>query len=79
MNKDHLIEKIEECREEMISLSITHDLTSEAVIASSVKLDQLINTYQKHYYKDDTNRVKKDIKVLSIGAGNECLFYLGKN
>ncbi|WP_010652200.1 aspartyl-phosphate phosphatase Spo0E family protein [Oceanobacillus massiliensis] len=42
-----LIEKIEECREEMISLSCTNDLTSEAVIASSVKLDELINEYQK--------------------------------
>lgn len=50
MNKDHLIEKIEACREEMISLSTTHDLTSEAVIASSVKLDELINAYQKHIY-----------------------------
>ncbi|WP_245844157.1 aspartyl-phosphate phosphatase Spo0E family protein [Oceanobacillus rekensis] len=48
MTKINLIEKIEECREEMIQLSYTHDLTSEAVISSSVKLDHLINEYQKY-------------------------------
>ncbi|WP_084268700.1 aspartyl-phosphate phosphatase Spo0E family protein [Oceanobacillus damuensis] len=48
MTKNILKEKIEECREEMIVLSYTHDLTSEAVISSSVKLDQLINEYQKY-------------------------------
>jgi len=41
------MKKIEECREEMISLSSTNELTSEAVIASSVRLDELINKYQK--------------------------------
>nr|WP_255637748.1 aspartyl-phosphate phosphatase Spo0E family protein [Virgibacillus salarius] len=39
------MEKIEKCREEMISLSNSHALTSEAVISSSMKLDQLINEY----------------------------------
>lgn len=48
MEKYQLLEKIEECRHEMISLSRSHELTSEAVIASSVKLDNLINDYQNH-------------------------------
>ncbi|RKQ13266.1 aspartyl-phosphate phosphatase Spo0E family protein [Oceanobacillus bengalensis] len=43
-----LMEKIEECREEMITLSDKYDLTSEAVISSSTKLDKLINEYQKY-------------------------------
>ncbi|WP_156291614.1 aspartyl-phosphate phosphatase Spo0E family protein [Oceanobacillus salinisoli] len=48
MTKSVLLEKIEECREEMILLSDNHDLTSEAVISSSMKLDELINQYQKY-------------------------------
>ena len=47
MSINTLIEKIEACREEMIALSYTYDLTSDAVISSSMKLDQLINEYQK--------------------------------
>ncbi|GAB3062947.1 Spo0E family sporulation regulatory protein-aspartic acid phosphatase [Virgibacillus ainsalahensis] len=46
MSKIRLLEKIEECRKEMISLSDTHELTSDAVISSSMKLDKLINEYQ---------------------------------
>ncbi|UJL46611.1 aspartyl-phosphate phosphatase Spo0E family protein [Virgibacillus sp. NKC19-16] len=46
MEKEQLLEKIEECRHEMILLSHSNDLTSEAVIATSVKLDNLINDYQ---------------------------------
>nr|WP_202406588.1 aspartyl-phosphate phosphatase Spo0E family protein [Virgibacillus massiliensis] len=43
------MEEIEKCREEMISLSDSHALTSEVVISSSTKLDQLINEYlNKH-------------------------------
>ncbi|MFC2947422.1 Spo0E family sporulation regulatory protein-aspartic acid phosphatase [Virgibacillus sediminis] len=48
MSKSVLLEKIEECRKEMISLSDTHDLTSEVVVASSTKLDKLINEYQNY-------------------------------
>lgn len=48
MSINTLIEKIEACREEMITLSYTYDLTSEVVISSSKKLDQLINEYQKY-------------------------------
>ncbi|MGJ9460521.1 Spo0E family sporulation regulatory protein-aspartic acid phosphatase [Oceanobacillus sp. CF4.6] len=48
MTKNNLREKIEECREEMITLSFTNDLTSEAVISSSIKLDQLLNEYQRY-------------------------------
>ncbi|RKQ29053.1 aspartyl-phosphate phosphatase Spo0E family protein [Oceanobacillus halophilus] len=47
MTKSVLLEKIEECREEMILLSDDHDLTSDVVISSSMKLDELINEYQK--------------------------------
>ncbi|MEC5425820.1 aspartyl-phosphate phosphatase Spo0E family protein [Virgibacillus sp. C22-A2] len=46
MGKSVLLEKIEECRKEMITLSHSHALTSEAVISSSLKLDRLINEYQ---------------------------------
>lgn len=48
MGKTVLLEKIEECRHEMIALSDSHELTSEAVIASSIKLDNLINEYQNY-------------------------------
>ncbi|WP_240508128.1 aspartyl-phosphate phosphatase Spo0E family protein [Virgibacillus indicus] len=48
MSKSMLLEKIEECREEMITLSSTHALTSEAVVLSSMKLDKLINEYQNY-------------------------------
>nr|WP_285853872.1 aspartyl-phosphate phosphatase Spo0E family protein [Oceanobacillus luteolus] len=43
-----LLEKIEACREELISLSSDHDLTSQAVIESSMKLDTLIYKYQNY-------------------------------
>lgn len=42
-----LLQEIEQCRKEMIKLSITHDLTSEDMIESSQKLDELLNQYQK--------------------------------
>lgn len=45
MRKLALLEEIEACRDEMISLSFDHDLTSETVIASSMRLDKLINEY----------------------------------
>jgi hypothetical protein len=41
-----LLEKIEACREEMISLSDAHPLTSEIVVSTSTRLDKLINEYQ---------------------------------
>lgn len=47
MTKHILLEKIEKCRKEMILLSNNHDFTSEAVVSSSIKLDELINLYQK--------------------------------
>ncbi|MBM7599449.1 hypothetical protein JOC34_001817 [Virgibacillus halotolerans] len=46
MGKLILLEKIEACREEMISLSNAHPLTSEIVVSTSTKLDKLINEYQ---------------------------------
>lgn len=46
MSKSVLLEKIEECRQEMISLSDSNDLTSDAVITSSMELDKLIIEYQ---------------------------------
>lgn len=45
MSKSMLLEKIEDCRQEMIQLSDEYELTSEAVISSSMKLDRLINEY----------------------------------
>ena len=48
MSKLVLLKKIEACRHEMISLGDYHELTSETVIASSTKLDQLINEYQNY-------------------------------
>lgn len=45
MPETALIKKIEEHRKEMITLSHSHPLTSEQVIASSTKLDQLIMEY----------------------------------
>jgi len=46
MSKSTLLEKIEETRKEMIALSDSHALTSDAVIASSMELDKLIIEYQ---------------------------------
>ncbi|MBY7141844.1 aspartyl-phosphate phosphatase Spo0E family protein [Virgibacillus sp. NKC19-3] len=48
MEKVQLLEKIEECRHEMILLTQSHELTSETVIATSEKLDNLINDYQNY-------------------------------
>lgn len=48
MSKVILLEKIEACRQELISLSSEHDLTSQAVIESSMKLDVLIHEYQNY-------------------------------
>lgn len=48
MSKAILLEKIEDCRRELISLSSNHDLTSKAVIESSMKLDTLIYKYQNY-------------------------------
>ncbi|GIP63088.1 hypothetical protein J32TS6_16430 [Virgibacillus pantothenticus] len=45
MSNSILLERIENGREEMISLSNSHALTSEAVINSSVELDALILEY----------------------------------
>jgi hypothetical protein len=45
VTKSMLLEKIEVCRQEMIQLSDEYELTSEAVILSSMKLDRLINEY----------------------------------
>ncbi|WP_246206687.1 aspartyl-phosphate phosphatase Spo0E family protein [Virgibacillus ihumii] len=45
-NNSLLLEKIEECRDEMMILSNHHGLTSEIVIESSKRLDNLLNTYQ---------------------------------
>ncbi|WP_145543153.1 aspartyl-phosphate phosphatase Spo0E family protein [Virgibacillus sp. SK37] len=46
MTKYILLEKIEKCRKEMILLSNNHDFTSEAVVSSSIKLDELIKVVQ---------------------------------
>ena len=43
-----LLEQIEDCRRELISLSNHHELTSKAVIESSMKLDTLIYEYQNY-------------------------------
>ncbi|WP_010099565.1 aspartyl-phosphate phosphatase Spo0E family protein [Ornithinibacillus scapharcae] len=42
----HLLQKIEQCRKEMIALSDTYHLTSEVVVETSKKLDLLLNEYQ---------------------------------
>lgn len=48
MGKLILLKKIEACREEMITLSGSHPLTSEVVMYSSTKLDKLIIEYQNY-------------------------------
>ncbi|MDC3417175.1 aspartyl-phosphate phosphatase Spo0E family protein [Aquibacillus salsiterrae] len=45
--KIYLLQKIEMCRNKMITLSNTNDLTSDAVIAASVELDHLLNELNK--------------------------------
>ncbi len=46
MDDTVLLEKIENCREEMITLSDLYGMTSEVVIQTSQKLDSLLNKYQ---------------------------------
>jgi len=43
----NLLKEIEQCRREMIKLSINHGLTSDVVVQSSQRLDELINEYLK--------------------------------
>ncbi|MBU5267899.1 aspartyl-phosphate phosphatase Spo0E family protein [Virgibacillus proomii] len=57
MSNSRLLEKIEQCRKEMISLSNSNALTSEPVISSSMKLDQLI----LEYLNSQRNEAKKEI------------------
>ncbi|WP_188456741.1 aspartyl-phosphate phosphatase Spo0E family protein [Virgibacillus oceani] len=45
MNKSILLEKIEQCREEMITLSCSYGLTADVVVQSSKQLDKLLNEY----------------------------------
>ena len=52
MNKSVLLNKIEQSRKEMMSLSDSHALTSEKVISSSTKLDKLINEYVNHFQNE---------------------------
>ncbi|WP_404450914.1 aspartyl-phosphate phosphatase Spo0E family protein [Virgibacillus necropolis] len=47
MDNYNLLKKIEQCRNEMITLSYSHDYTSDAVVKSSKRLDSLLNTYHK--------------------------------
>lgn len=46
MSQSLLLEKIESCREEMISLSDLYGMTSDVVIQTSKQLDILLNEYQ---------------------------------
>jgi hypothetical protein len=48
VEKTILLERIEQCRAEMITLSHSHGLTSEAVVTYSKQLDILINEYQNY-------------------------------
>lgn len=54
MSESLLLEKIEDCRKEMITLSDLYGMTSEVVIQTSKKLDILLNEYQgtSANYKD---------------------------
>ncbi|MDL4841256.1 aspartyl-phosphate phosphatase Spo0E family protein [Aquibacillus rhizosphaerae] len=45
--KLYLLQKIENCRNEMIELTSEKDLTSEAVINASIRLDGLLNELEK--------------------------------
>ncbi|MFS0749458.1 Spo0E family sporulation regulatory protein-aspartic acid phosphatase [Oceanobacillus sp. 1P07AA] len=47
MDKHTLFEEIEQCRKEMLDLYGKYDLTSDTVISTSMKLDQLMNDYEK--------------------------------
>lgn len=48
MSKLILLNEIESCRKEMIALSYYHELTSEKMLESSMKLDKLIDKYQNY-------------------------------
>ncbi|WP_163971419.1 aspartyl-phosphate phosphatase Spo0E family protein [Oceanobacillus halotolerans] len=48
MGNAGLLQKIEDCRKEMIMLSSSYEMTSEIVVQSSKKLDALINEYQNN-------------------------------
>ncbi|WP_110943292.1 aspartyl-phosphate phosphatase Spo0E family protein [Virgibacillus senegalensis] len=45
--KLYLLEKIETCRTEMLELSRQKELTSEAVVSASTRLDYWLNEYEK--------------------------------
>ena len=47
MDKKTLFTNIERCREEMLALSEKHGLNSNVVLATSKRLDELINDYLK--------------------------------
>ncbi|MFD1037729.1 Spo0E family sporulation regulatory protein-aspartic acid phosphatase [Virgibacillus byunsanensis] len=47
MDNSILLQKIEQCRNEMITLSNAEEFTSDAVIKSSKRLDTLLNEYQR--------------------------------
>ncbi|GAA0342383.1 aspartyl-phosphate phosphatase Spo0E family protein [Oceanobacillus sp. FSL W7-1293] len=47
MDKKSLFMEIEQCREEMLTLSEKHGLDSEPVLSTSEKLDALIFAYLK--------------------------------
>ncbi len=47
----NLLKEIEQCRVEMIELSYSYPLTSEVVVQTSMKLDELINQYQNSTVK----------------------------
>ncbi|WP_083443537.1 aspartyl-phosphate phosphatase Spo0E family protein [Ornithinibacillus contaminans] len=42
----HLLQKIEQCRKELIALSVSHHLTSDVMVEASRKLDKLLNEYR---------------------------------
>lgn len=45
MHNPSLLKEIEQCREEMIALCSLYSMTSDVVIQSSVRLDDLLNQY----------------------------------
>ncbi|WP_430789179.1 Spo0E family sporulation regulatory protein-aspartic acid phosphatase [Virgibacillus flavescens] len=47
MDNCNLLQKIEQCRKEMILLSHSHGYTSEIVVKTSKRLDSLLNKYEK--------------------------------
>ncbi len=51
MNKSSLLEQIEQCRKEMITLSDLYGINSDIVIQSSKRLDDLLNQYQMINYR----------------------------